>query len=488
MIRASHAHVLAAVASVVLLSCSDEGEGEAPVAYSTCVANSRVGPVDAFPYRFNDDDPAEGHLLYRAEGNTFEDNAAHIFEYAKKSAQKRKETSTPEAQYFGRQRELVAHMMAYDDPPDAGATARIGFVGDIMWIRDGWDTFLDSEVLARMQGADAWIGNLESPIAASFEVPFEAADYPDYNSAPGLVRSFVREGGGNLFDALTFANNHTLDRGDQGAVETLAFLEQEGILATGATTQGAPRWVSFDVKGIQVGFYAAGWGLNHPEMLGSTSIVYNQIPGLAPLCDVDVDLSSVRAALDEMASAGVEFRIVGLHWGYEFEMYPDPTQVIIAREVIQAGADVLVGHHPHVQQPAEICFVNGYESNYPGSLDALRAPHGCILRDDSHGPRKGLVLYSLGNFATAMGSFLNEVGIFHELPIFRTPNGAIDWKMPTHTFVYNVRNYPPDDEHKLMLLQTYLAGDCLSGGCDSIAAELEYIRGHLASDQGLEVP
>lgn len=481
---------MAAGAGTLGCSSGSDTAPDVPVVHTSCVADPEVEPVDAFPYWFTDDDPATEHLLYRAEGHSFEENAAHIVEYALKAGEKRKETSSAEAEYFEAQRQLAAHLRGVDDPPDPSAAVVVGFVGDIMWLRDGWDTFVDADLLARMQAPDAWIGNLESPIAASFEVPNSAPDYPDYNSAPGLVQSFARDGGGSLFDALNFANNHTLDRDDQGAEETLAFLDQEGIASTGAMLQGEPRWVSFEVGGIQIGYYGAGWGLNHPELLETTSIEFSQVPGLAPLCDQEIDLSEIRDVMSEMDAAGVDFKVVGLHWGYEYEMYPDPMQVIAAREVIQAGADALVGHHPHVQQPAEICFVNGYESKYAGgaSLAALGSPGGCILSDDTGRPRKGLVLYSLGNFASAMGTFLNEVGIFHELSIFRTADGSVDWKMPSHTFVYNLRNFPPEDEHHLVLLQAYVQGDCLGDGCTAIEADLSYLRSHLASDRGLEVP
>src|SRR5206468_8391659 len=159
-----------------------------------------------------------------------------------------------------------------------------------------------------------------------------------------------------------------------------------------------------------------------------------------------------------MAADGAEFRIVSLHWGFEFEFYPDPGIVRLGREVIGAGADLVLGTHPHVVQPLEVCFVNGYERRYldagapPGALGERT---GCLIRDETGVPRKGLIAYSLGNFATAMYTTHCRVGMALSLRLRRDESGRVDWGRPEAQLVYNVHR-DAQRRRRLVLLESYL--------------------------------
>ena len=114
---------------------------------------------------------------------------------------------------------------------------------------------------------------------------------------------------------------------------------------------------------------------------------------LAPLED---DVANARAG-------GADAVVVLVHWGFEYEYYADPHFMVLGRQMIAAGADVVVGQGPHVAQPAEICAVNDPEQ-VPGIGT-------CSIRTDDEQPRTAAILYSLGNFGTIMRTAPCEVGL-----------------------------------------------------------------------------
>ncbi|MBI5525172.1 MAG: CapA family protein [Deltaproteobacteria bacterium] len=469
---------------------ADAGAGtDAALPLDTGVADPRVPPTGTFPYVFKDDDRAPQWARFRAEGLTGDEVLASFPDYMKKFTEKKRTAPSAEREYFERQRKLQAAVRAAGSVPSGAVTARIGLAGDIMWISDSWDTFLDPVLRERMEKDDLWLGNLETPIAASVEVGVTMAGLPVFNSAPGLVRSFRRDDGAPLFAALSFSNNHTLDHGDAAARETLDFLASEGIAAAGGRTAPGSRFVGLEVDGIRLGVYAATWGINDMTLLDSTALEIDVVPGLAPPGARQVDLTEAREVLSEMALGGVDLSILLLHWGHEYEMFPDPVQMVVARELVWAGADIIVGAHSHVPQPAELCFVNGAEAKYAADhpdLEATRADGGCVLAGAPGPPRKALVLYSLGNFATAMSTELCRAGTYCSLEVFRNTDGAVDWLMPRHGFVYNAPEAPPDGTRRTLKLSDYLAANCFADACPAVTQdEIAYLREHLGSDLGL---
>ncbi len=117
-----------------------------------------------------------------------------------------------------------------------------------------------------------------------------------------------------------------------------------------------------------------------------------------------------------------------------------------------------MGSHPHVVQPLEVCLVNGYERRYLEAgldLPALRAETGCLFDDGTGVPRKGLIAYSLGNFATAMYTRHCRTGLVLGLRLVREA-GRIDWRRPEIQLVYNARRHRPTGRRRLMLLESYL--------------------------------
>ena len=293
----------------------------------------------------------------------------------------------------------------------------MAFVGDIMWMRKIKDDFPDEELRQYLSKFDMVFGNLETPIDTLQRVRSFWPDYVNYNSPPQLIRSFRRDDGSNIFTAVSLANNHALDMGMNGLKRTMDFLKGEGIKYTGATIlkedyskESKENYRVIEKNGVRVGFYATSWGLNEPSALKKGNIRINYIPGLAPLEKEKIDLSEPIRALKQMESEGIDFKIIYIHWGFEFEMYPDPEIMRVGRDLAAAGADFIGGTHPHVVQPSEIVLGNGYRfleehkqkdvAALFENLDEKRIFYH--FKDSTGKQRKSLIHYSLGNFTTSM--------------------------------------------------------------------------------------
>lgn len=411
---------------------------------------------DHFPYVHSPEPEMAPYLRVRAEGMPLREAIWSGLGYLRKYRAARWSAPPEELAYFVEQRRLLAWLAANDSADGL----RLAMLGDLMWLRDSWQTFLSPEVLAYLNGHEVVLGNLETPISSRFRVPGFWPDYFTYNSDPRLVTSFTRPSGTSTFSALATCNNHSLDRGDTGLADTLDFLDHLGIPNAGVRRSAAERpWVPFEAAGIRFGFHAACWGLNDPGAIASSRHRIEVVEGLVPSVRHPVNLGRIRESLEDMTREKVDFRIVYLHWGHEFEFYPTPDQMRVAREIVAAGADLVVGSHPHVVQPVEVCLVNGYEQRYRRlglDLAALAPRTGCLLTDGTGIPRKALVVYSLGNFATAMYTLHCRTGLVFGLHLRRDETGRVDWHRPETQLVFNVRRDPGTRQRRLMLMETYL--------------------------------
>ncbi|MFZ4765959.1 MAG: CapA family protein, partial [Roseimicrobium sp.] len=149
----------------------------------------------------------------------------------------------------------------------------------------------------------------------------------------------------------------------------------------------------------------------------------------------------------EMRASGVDLVVLSLHWGFEFEAYPCAKIMALGRELARAGADIIFGHHPHVQQPAEVLFFNGYESGLgaPPPEAVLTAPDGRA--------RKSLILYSMGNFSTAMFTPLIRLGLVQGVEIWRdAEGGGVDWSFAESLWCANFAKHPVTGKRALVTI------------------------------------
>ena len=165
---------------------------------------------------------------------------------------------------------------------------------------------------------DLTIVNLEGPLTTSEERADKQFSFKGDPSYTQILTS-------GSVEACNLANHHSKDYGTQGYEDTIANVEAAGIL-----TFGYERTAIYESNGIKVGL--AG--------------VYELAEGI----DCQNDMA---AAIQSLKDAGADLVIVSFHWGTEKENYPDDTQQTLAYAAIDQGADLVLGHHPHVLQGIE---------------------------------------------------------------------------------------------------------------------------------------
>lgn len=192
---------------------------------------------------------------------------------------------------------------------------------------------------------DILLGNLETVLSNQGEKAEKAVLL---YSLPEKT-SYLRDAG---FDILNIANNHITDLGVEGFHNTLEILRRERLAFIGASNKPKESYIILEKQGIRMGFlgYMEG-GFDLP----GNGVWINKLE----LVDIVRDIESTKGQCD--------FVVVSLHWGIENVFYPSPNQVELAHRLIDAGATIILGHHPHVIQGIE------------------RYKHG-------------LIAYSLGNF------------------------------------------------------------------------------------------
>lgn len=204
-----------------------------------------------------------------------------------------------------------------------------------------------------LKSADITFGNLETPLLPGRNVPTNSMTF---RADPAGVQGLVSAG----FDVISLANNHTMNYQVPGLTSTIQELKKAGIAYVGAgkNMDAAHTPAIFDVRGTKVAFYAYNDPTIPPGFHGEAKYNY---PGIAAM-DTESVKNDVKNALTQ-----ADIVVVSMHAGKEYVTEPTQFQKDFAHAAIDAGASVVIGHHPHSVQPVE----------YYGN---------------------GVILYSLGNF------------------------------------------------------------------------------------------
>lgn len=245
----------------------------------------------------------------------------------------------------------------------------INAVGDIM-LAGRWIPALKSKgydypfggVKGELAGGDINLANLESPIATCGS---ECTTKQFRFRAEPAVAKAIRAAGFNL---VTLANNHSMDFGGEALAETLRHLDTAGIawIGAGPNLDEARKMALYSIKGKKVAFL--GYSLTQPIEFFAGKTRPGTAPGYEKL--VTADVASARRQAD--------YVVVSFHWGKEASGAVQDYQRKAAHNAIDAGADVIIGHHPHVLQGIELY-------------------------------KRGIIFYSLGNFTFASKSSTADV-------------------------------------------------------------------------------
>jgi hypothetical protein len=269
------------------------------------------------------------------------------------------------------------------------------------------DAAASTPIYDRLRKADHRFVNLEMPLTRSEEADDKLVCL---KGDPALAGQLQQLG----VDVVTIANNHTMDFGAAGLLETISTLKAAGVASCGggANLADALSAATLTADGLRVAFIGLATTLANNAAAGPKkpgiapvrvitsyaidAVSIQESPGMAPAVETkafDTDIATVAAAV-AAAKKEADIVVVGIHWGVpmgwlaanqeEIADYQQP----LARALIDAGADAIIGHHPHVVQGAEI---------YKGRP----------------------ILYSLGNFAFHALLSSGGVMVSRPYPVYR---------------------------------------------------------------------
>ncbi|MDX1358989.1 MAG: CapA family protein [Clostridia bacterium] len=256
-----------------------------------------------------------------------------------------------------------------------------------------------------IEQADLALCNLET-VTAGKEAGYTS--YPLFNTPASIIDGLKYAG----FDVIVTANNHSLDRGETGIVKTLGEIEQRGILATGTYMEKGNNYLTVDIKGFSISILAYTQHLNGnlPLLPEDKHFMINRMDKEQMINDI------------ERASLHSDLVIVYLHWGNEYTRGTEEWQPSYAYDLIEAGADAILGTHPHVVRPDEI-VMRGNEPKY--------------------------IIYSMGNFISnflrtdnKVNAIYTEDGVMVSLRFKSSEDGSIHLTnvTPIPTWPYKYAN------------------------------------------------
>jgi len=265
-----------------------------------------------------------------------------------------------------------------ETPPSIESSLTLLAVGDLMCHsaqltaargRGGYSfTASFAPVRATIGAADLAVGNLETTLRSG-----GYSGYPAFRSPRSYADALKAAG----FDVLSTANNHSLDGGATGVRYTTAYLDRIGLRHFGTNN---PRPVIVEKNGIRIAFASYTYATNGIRSPFSSAV--NRMS----LARMRSDIASVRADVDLV--------VVFLHWGSEYSTRVESSTRSKGRALIDAGADLVLGSHPHVVRPVET-----YKGHY--------------------------IVYSMGNFLSGQSKSLTDLGAMVTAKVTKDASGTV---------------------------------------------------------------
>lgn len=225
-------------------------------------------------------------------------------------------------------------------------TATLLFVGDVMLAR-GVEFYTEREaggdyrfpfvrVSSTLRAADLTVGNLEHPVSARGKN--QGSQY-SLRAKPEAVEGLADAG----FDIVSLANNHMWDWGTDALSDTLLYLDAEGIRHVGAGMNEKDANLPLTVEIFRNSIAFVAWTNLYPEGLEAKG----DAPGISRFRE-----SEAVARVSDLSKTN-DIVTVLIHFGDEYKTSANDIQKRIARALVDAGADLVIGHHPHVVQEVE---------------------------------------------------------------------------------------------------------------------------------------
>ena len=277
--------------------------------------------------------------------------------------------------------------------PDSITTLNISVVGDLMchsvqfnYARVDADSFdfkgVYRDVKKYLSEADFTFGNFETVLAGKSK---GYSGYPFFNT-PDAFLDAIKDAG---FDLLVTANNHALDQGEKGVLRTIEKINDAGINQTGTFNSQRDRDSIriFKIHNIKFAVLAYTFSTNDVPIPKGKDYLINII-------DFDLIKSDIKKARELDA----EIVLVNYHYGTEYKREPVAYQKEVVNKTIEAGADIIIGGHPHVIQPVD------------------------YFKTDSAKLDTGFIAYSVGNFVSNQRWRYSDAGMILNIQLAKNRN------------------------------------------------------------------
>lgn len=269
-----------------------------------------------------------------------------------------------------------------------------------------FDSFFQ-KVKPIISSGDWAIANLEVPVAGP---QFGYSEFPIFNAPAEIVDALKNAG----FDVLTNANNHALDKGEKGVINTIKNIRQRNLPSVGTATspQEASKILLIKKNDISMAILAYTFSTNGIPIPKGKNYLISML-----------DEGKIIKDIARARKQGADVVAIALHFGEEYQRQPNANQRKLVNNLVQAGADILIGSHPHVVQPYQIFKVRGKDGR----------------------TRTRVAIYSMGNFiAYQLGNY-KDLGVIFAVNIRkRFPEKTIEITkveaIPTYTQNYRLNN------------------------------------------------
>ena len=349
---------------------------------------------------------------------------------------------------------IVVHLMAAGDIMTHLPITQDAYVAAF----DEYDySHMLTDAAKQLAQADYAVANLETPLAGGPNSNYSG--YPSFN-APDALAYDVKNAG---IDLVSTANNHTMNQKMAGVYRTLDVLDEAGLAHVGTYRSQEERdenngiYVA-DVGGISVAFLCYTYGLNGYQLPADQMYAVNlfNTDYYTTLANPDYDLLS--ADLEAARALDADFIAVLIHWGNEYRDTPNDHQTKLAKFLVEQGADLVLGGHPHVLERYETVKVTGWDGE----------------------EREGFVCYSLGNFisnqnfSNAYRNIAVKTTAVLDLELTRNPDGETALTAVTYIPYFMLHRDSADVGDRRYLVNIHEAMAAYEAGTSSLVNASAY--------------
>lgn len=323
------------------------------------------------------------------------------------------------------------------------STINLLAVGDIMFHSPQFRAAYNKETLSYdfvptfkyikkyVEEADLALANFET-VTAGEDVGFSG--FPRFNTPKESLLALKEIG----FDILSTANNHSLDQGKKGLINTIDKISEYGMKNIGTYKEPNENILVEEKEGIKIGFLSYTYGLNGMDStLSKEELTY--------MVNI-IDEEKIKADIEKAKSSDVDLIVVFIHWGNEYQREPSNYQLELGGKMVDWGANIILGSHPHVIQKTQIINKNGKDN---------------------------FIIYSMGNFLSnqrkeTMDNSYTEDGVMVNLEIEKNLDSG-------ETIIKNIQ-YIPTWVHRYrengkLFFEILPINDYINGGLDVVIVD-----------------